>query len=206
MFTLSLAKDWIFAILKILEENKSYLTELDSAIGDADHGINICRGFAAAIDAIEKDNPLDLTALFRSVSIALIKNTGGASGPLYGTFFLRLGTALKGTEVFPIDFSNALSLAIDGVMQLGHSKPGEKTMLDALTPALKAAREAADSVNFKALALSMFAAAKDGADATIPMLATKGRASYLGERSIGHMDPGAASATLIFKTLSEISH
>jgi dihydroxyacetone kinase-like protein len=205
MFTLSLAKDWIFAISKILEENKSYLTELDSAIGDADHGVNICRGFAAAAGSIEKDDPLDLTALFKTVSIALIKNTGGASGPLYGTFFLRLGTALKGTGVSPAEFCNALSLAIDGVMQLGHSKPGEKTMIDALAPALKAAREAADGEDFKALALCMFTAAKDGAEATVPMLATKGRASYLGERSIGHLDPGAASTSLIFQTLSELS-
>jgi dihydroxyacetone kinase-like protein len=203
MFTLSKAKKWLAAVSKVLEENKNYLTDLDSAIGDADHGTNICRGFAAAVSSVDRENPQSLPAFFKLISVALIKNTGGASGPLYGTFFLKLGLSLTGESASAAEFYNALTAGMKGIMELGHSKAGEKTMLDAIAPALEAARELADGTDFKAFAGALSAAAKNGADSTVPMLATKGRASYLGERSIGHMDPGAASSYLIFKALSE---
>jgi dihydroxyacetone kinase-like protein len=204
MFNVSAAKKWLASLSAILEDNRDYLTELDSAIGDADHGINICRGFAAVMDSVEKNNPADLSALFKVVSVALIKNTGGASGALYGTFFMKLGAALKGENASPAVFYDAVRAGVAGIMQLGHSTPGEKTMLDTFAPVLDAMKAALDSeTDFKTFAAALPNIAKEGSDSTIPMLATKGRASYLGERSIGHLDPGSVSAYLIFRALSE---
>jgi dihydroxyacetone kinase-like protein len=204
MFNVSAAKKWLTLLSAILEENRDYLTELDSAIGDADHGINICRGFAAALDSAEKADPSDLSALFKVISVALIKNTGGASGALYGTFFMKLGATLKGENASPTEFYDAVSAGVAGIMQLGHSTPGEKTMLDTFAPVLEAMKTSLDSeTDFKTFAAALPNAAKEGSDSTIPMLATKGRASYLGERSVGHLDPGSVSAYMIFSALSK---
>jgi dihydroxyacetone kinase-like protein len=199
-----MAKGWLASLSKVLEDNRSRLTDLDAAIGDADHGINICRGFAAALASVEKENPTDFAALFKLISVALIKNTGGASGPLYGTFFLKLSLTLTGESASPAELYKGFISGMQGIKQLGHSSPGEKTMLDTFAPAFEAMNKAIDAgEDFKSIAKALVAAAKSGADSTLPMLATKGRASYLAERSIGHLDPGAVSAYLLLKTLGE---
>ncbi|MGW5419389.1 dihydroxyacetone kinase subunit DhaL [Streptomyces sp. NPDC003943] len=171
------------------------LTELDSAIGDADHGANLKRGFAAVSAALEKEPPATPGAVLVAAGRQLISTVGGASGPLYGTLLRRTGKALGDAEqVTRAALAEALAAGVAAVAQLGGAKTGDKTMLDALTPAagalgtsFAAAREAAEA----------------GALATVPLLARKGRASYLGERSVGHQDPGATSSALLFAALAE---
>lgn len=185
------------AMAAAMKENREHLTQLDSAIGDADHGTNMNRGFDAALERL--DGPGSPSEVLKAVSMALISKVGGASGPLYGTAFLRAASAL-GDEASPREAAAALEAALDGVKQRGKAEPGEKTMIDALDPAARAAREAADAGKgvtevFRAAAN----AAAEGAEATAPMVASKGRASYLGERSAGHVDPGAASTHLLLE-------
>jgi dihydroxyacetone kinase-like protein len=191
------------AFLETLAEQvraqRAYLTELDSAIGDADHGTNLDRGFSAVAAKLPEVADSDLGTILKMVGTTLVSTVGGASGPLYGTAFLRAGAALDGRQVASFDdVVAAVRAAVEGVQQRGKAVPGEKTMLDALVPALEAlqaagARGAAPLV----AARQAVAAAEQGMRATIPMLATKGRASYLGERSIGHQDPGATSTHLM---------
>ncbi|MDO5092940.1 MAG: dihydroxyacetone kinase subunit DhaL [Propionibacteriaceae bacterium] len=190
---------WLKGFAQLVHENKAYLTELDSAIGDADHGVNMDRGLATVIGELDDQAPL--SALFKSAGMTLVSSVGGAAGPLYGTFFMRLGATLGATEeVSALDFGAGLRAGIDGVAARGKATVGEKTMLDALTPAVDAFEQAAgDGVGLAAVAAHRAAAA--GRDATIPLVATKGRASYLGERSAGHQDPGATSAALLFQAL-----
>lgn len=204
MLTLALMTQWLDRLAAVYEENKAYLTELDSAIGDADHGINMARGFAALKAALAQKPPTSLADACKAASMTLIKSVGGASGPLYGTLFMKMGPLLPGESV-PLDtFAKALAAGVEGIKKIGKSEVGEKTMLDAWLPAVSALNEGigAGLSDQDALAKTA-AAAEQGARDTIPMLATKGRASYLGERSVGHQDPGATSTCLMLKALAE---
>ena len=196
---------WLNQIAHVLHENRDYLTQLDSPIGDADHGINMDRGFKAVVEKLPTVAGTDIGSILKTVGTTLVSTVGGASGPLYGTAFLRAGVATSGKhELYEADVVNLLEVALEGVKARGKAQPGEKTMVDALTPALAAAKEAeAQQLGLSELLHRASNAAEQGMKATIPMLATKGRASYLGERSIGHQDPGATSSWLILKTLAD---
>jgi dihydroxyacetone kinase-like protein len=189
---------WLRAFAEDVAAARDVLTQLDSAIGDADHGANLDRGMAAVVAAFDADPPADPATALKTAGMTLVSTVGGASGPLYGTFFLRMaGEAAAG----PIDgevLGRALRGGLGGVVARGRAEPGDKTMYDALAPACDAydAVLAAGSSIADALAAAA-AAAAGGRDATVPMLARKGRASYLGERSVGHQDPGATSAALL---------
>ncbi|MCS6843336.1 MAG: dihydroxyacetone kinase subunit DhaL [Caldilineales bacterium] len=192
---------WLKCYRQALGENKDYLTRLDSAIGDADHGANMDRGFAAVLEKLPSVAEKDVGTILKTTGMTLVSTVGGAGGPLYGTFFMRAGMALDGkTEFTPQEFLAALEAGLAGVQQRGKATTGEKTMVDALTPGCKAMREALERGKSLAEALdAAAAAAEQGMRDTIPMLATKGRASYLGERSIGHQDPGATSSALMLR-------
>ncbi|MCW2873673.1 MAG: dhaL [Streptomyces oryziradicis] len=195
---------WLSAATAVIEREADRLTELDSPIGDADHGSNLRRGFIAARTAVEKEPPGTPGGVLVMVGRQLISTVGGASGPLYGTLLRRIGKALgEEATVSPARLADALRAAIDAVAQLGGAAPGDKTMLDALTPAADALASALASGAGTAAGLAAAAAAADeGALATIPLQARKGRASYLGERSIGHQDPGATSSALLLGALA----
>jgi dihydroxyacetone kinase-like protein len=196
---------WLTLVAERVHDQKAYLTELDSAIGDADHGINMDRGFQAVVGILPTLPPDDVGAVLKGVAMKLISTVGGASGPLYGTFFLRFGTATAGqAEVDVAGFADALDAGITGVRDRGKAEPGDKTMLDALLPASEALRAGIDGGASPADALaSAVAAAQQGMEATIPLVARKGRASYLGERSAGHQDPGATSSHLLLKAAAD---
>ena len=200
--------NWIRALRDVFTESKEYLTELDAAIGDADHGINMARGFNAVFDALQQP-PADIGALFKLTSMTLIKSVGGAAGPLYGTFFLRAAAATADrTELDAAAVVAFFDAGIGGILQRGKAERGDKTMIDALLPALEAMRAqlsegAAGAESVSALIQRAAAAAEEGMKATIPIAARKGRASYLGERSKGHQDPGATSSYLMLKTAAE---
>ncbi len=198
-----IASSWLQGFADRVAEEKDWLTELDAAIGDADHGINMNRGMSAVATELS-DRPADLATLFKRTGMKLVSSVGGASGPLYGTFFLRLAAASgDATTLDGPGLATALRAGCDGIKARGKAELGEKTMLDALLPAMDALDEAVASGQSPAEAMKAAAeAARTGREATIPMLATKGRASYLGERSIGHLDPGAASSTLLLETLA----
>ncbi|HEU0287738.1 MAG TPA: dihydroxyacetone kinase subunit DhaL [Nocardioidaceae bacterium] len=202
-FDIGVATVWLQGFADRVTEEKDWLTELDAAIGDADHGINMTRGMSAVAGDLP-DQPTDLAALFKRTGMKLVSTVGGASGPLYGTFFLRMGAAAgDATSLDGPGLAAALRAGCEGIKARGKAELGEKTMLDAMMPALEALDEALDAGQSPAEAMKTAAeAAATGREATIPMLATKGRASYLGERSIGHLDPGAASSTLLFETLA----
>jgi dihydroxyacetone kinase-like protein len=196
---------WIQAIALVLEQNKNYLTELDAAIGDADHGINMNRGFQKVISQLPTVADKDIGSILKTVSMTLISSVGGASGPLYGTMFLRASTAVAGkSELTDEDMVALLQAAVDGIIQRGKANLGDKTMLDALSPASDAFKQAvANGVSTQEALQQAVAAAEEGMKNTIPLVAKKGRASYLGDRSANHQDPGATSAYLILKTLLE---
>lgn len=198
---------WLREYRRVIGENKEYLTALDSAIGDADHGINMDRGFEAVIGKLPGVANSDIGSILKAVGMTLVSTVGGASGPLYGTFFMRAGAALANkTELTGQDLLAALEAGLEGVQQRGKAIPGEKTMVDALTPArdaMRAALQQDSSADQQALQAAV-AAAEQGMKTTIPMKATKGRASYLGDRSIDHQDPGATSSYLLLKTLAEV--
>ena len=202
-FDVGVATAWLQGFADRVTEEKDWLTELDAAIGDADHGINMTRGMSAVAGDLP-DQPADLATLFKRTGMKLVSTVGGASGPLYGTFFLRMGAAAgDATSLDGPGLAAALRAGCEGIKARGKAELGEKTMLDAMLPALDALDEALGAGQSPAEAMKTAAeAAATGRDATIPMLATKGRASYLGERSIGHLDPGAASSTLLFETLA----
>ncbi len=185
--------------------NKAFLTELDSAIGDADHGINMDRGMQAAIAKLDGQQPGDVGALLKAVGMTLVSTVGGAGGPLYGTLFLQLGSAVAGKgSLEASDWADALEAAVAGVQARGKAELGDKTMIDALAPARDAFRAAVEEgVSFDAALRRSAEAAERGRDATIPLVARKGRASYLGERSAGHQDPGATSSWLLVKTAAD---
>jgi phosphoenolpyruvate---glycerone phosphotransferase subunit DhaL len=175
------------------------LSDLDAAIGDADHGINMERGMTAVLGSLDETTPTDMSALCKQVGMTLVKSVGGASGPLYGTFFLRMAAPLGATDgVAATDFAAALRAGVEGVVQRGRAESGDKTMYDALAPALDALDAALASGTDLPEALSGAAtAAQKGRDATESMVARKGRASYLGQRSVGHQDPGATSSAML---------
>jgi phosphoenolpyruvate---glycerone phosphotransferase subunit DhaL len=190
-----------------IKEQRDYLTQLDSAIGDADHGVNLDRGFTTVLTKLPSVADKDIGAILKTVGTTLVSTVGGASGPLYGTAFLRAGMACADRfELGAEDLIAALEAALEGIQTRGKSTRGEKTMIDAIGPAvdaLKAAHAAGD--DFISALRKAVAACEEGMKATTPMLATKGRASYLGERSIGHQDPGATSAFLMAKAMLEIA-
>ncbi|MGW3158257.1 dihydroxyacetone kinase subunit DhaL [Streptomyces sp. NPDC001089] len=188
---------WMAATATSVDREAQRLTALDSPIGDADHGSNLQRGFTAVVNVLEGDAPDTPGAVLTLAGRRLISTVGGASGPLYGTLLRRTGKALgDAAEVSEEQFADALRAGVDAVMALGGAAPGDKTMIDALVPAVDALSD-----SFAAAA----AAAEEGAAATIPLQARKGRASYLGERSIGHQDPGATSSSLLIGALVEAS-
>jgi dihydroxyacetone kinase-like protein len=190
---------WIREFARVVGENAQFLTDLDAAVGDADHGINLDRGMSAVVAALDDAPQPDLAALAKKVGMTVVSSVGGASGPLYGTFFLRLATSLGTVDaVAPADFAKALRAGMDGVVQRGRAEADDKTMFDALAPALDALDAALASGSDLASALgSARDAAERGRDATEAMVARKGRASYLGQRSVGHVDPGATSAAML---------
>ncbi|WP_408652070.1 dihydroxyacetone kinase subunit DhaL [Jatrophihabitans sp.] len=190
---------WVRAFAELVAENKDSLTGLDAAIGDGDHGANMDRGMRAAVTAIEESGPATARELFTKLGMTVVSSVGGASGPLFGTMFLRIGAALgDGTEISLAQLATGLRAGLDGVRARGKAEPGDKTMLDALAPAVAALETAAATGTAKDEALrSALSAAEGGRDATIAMLARKGRASYLGERSVGHQDPGATTTALL---------
>jgi dihydroxyacetone kinase-like protein len=196
---------WFKTFAATIAENKAYLTELDSAIGDADHGINMDRGMQAALAKVDGLPPGDVGAFFKTVGMTLVSTVGGAGGPLYGTLFLQLGTATAGKgELTAEDWSAALSAAVGGVQARGKAVLEDKTMIAALIPARDAmAAAVAEGVPFGEALRRSADAAEEGMQATIPLVARKGRASYLGERSAGHQDPGATSSYLLLKTVAD---
>ncbi|WP_138756908.1 dihydroxyacetone kinase subunit DhaL [Modestobacter altitudinis] len=189
---------WVREFARSVAEHKDELTALDSAIGDADHGANMDRGMSAAVAALEAAPPADPAALLKQVGMTLVSKVGGASGPLYGTFFLRMAGVLGPDPADDETFARALRAGLDGVVARGKAAPGDKTMLDALAPACDALDAAlAEGQPLGAALAAAAAAATEGRDATVPLVARKGRASYLGERSAGHQDPGATSTALL---------
>ncbi|MEE6165893.1 MULTISPECIES: dihydroxyacetone kinase subunit DhaL [unclassified Mycolicibacterium] len=186
---------WVREFARLIGENAQYLSDLDAAIGDADHGINMDRGMTAVVAALDETPPSDTGALCKQVGMTLVKSVGGASGPLYGTFFLRMAPAMGADSA---DFAAALRAGVEGVVQRGRAEAGDKTMFDALAPALDALDAAlASGTDLPKALAEAAAAAEKGRDATESMVARKGRASYLGQRSVGHIDPGATSAALL---------
>ena len=193
---------WLARFRDLVTEQRDYLTELDSAIGDADHGANMARGMGAVLDKLDDTEATTVDELFKGVGMTLVSSVGGASGPLYGTFFLRMGvTAGAVTEMDAAALGAALRAGLGGVIARGKAELGDKTMLDALSPALDAFDAAGDNV--AAAANAAYDAAVVGRDDTIDLVARKGRASYLGDRSAGHLDPGATSTALLFQALAE---
>jgi phosphoenolpyruvate---glycerone phosphotransferase subunit DhaL len=196
---------WVKAYASTIAENKEHLTKLDSAIGDADHGINMDRGMSAALAKLDGLEGGDVGALLKTVGMTLVSTIGGAGGPLYGTLFLHMGTATAGkNELEPDDWRAALEAALAGVQMRGKAEPGDKTMVDALMPGRDALAQAlAEGAEFADALRRSATAAEEGMRATVPLVARKGRASYLGERSAGHQDPGATSSYLLLKTAAE---
>ncbi|WP_336645299.1 dihydroxyacetone kinase subunit DhaL [Microbacterium sp. USHLN186] len=197
--------DWISRFRDQIANRRDWLTELDSAIGDADHGANMARGMDAVVAKLaEQGSAPTADAVLKAVGMTLVSSVGGASGPLYGTFFLRMGmTAGAVTELDGPALAAALRAGLDGVIARGKAQAGDKTMLDAMIPAIDALDDRLSGGGELSEAVAAAAsAAEQGRDETLPLVARKGRASYLGERSAGHLDPGAASTALLFAALS----
>ena len=198
---------WLLAYADALAANKDYLTELDSAIGDADHGINMDRGFQAVVAHALAAAPVegDIGATLKGAGMTLISTVGGASGPLYGTLFLGMAAAAAGKlELMLADWIAAFEAGVAGVMRRGKAAPGDKTMIDCLAPAVDALKAAAaEGAGWGSALRAAEEAGRRGMEATIPLVARKGRASYLGERSAGHQDPGATSAHLLLAAAVE---
>jgi len=197
---------WLKAVAQVLAENREYLVQLDSAIGDADHGANMDRGFQSIMGKMGEISDKDIGTIFKTAAMTLISTVGGASGPLYGTFFLQAGTKTAGKMELTIqEWAVVLEAALAGIVMRGKAELNDKTMVDALTPAVEALKKAIADGKSQGEALAICAeAARQGMEATIPLVARKGRASYLGERSAGHQDPGATSSYLILKTAAEV--
>lgn len=197
---------WVEAAATAIATQKDYLTRLDSAIGDADHGINMNRGFQAALEKLAATPPADVSGAFKTVGMALVSKVGGAAGPLYGTFFLQLSSATVGKDqLTPAEWAEAFRVGVDGVKARGKAKLGDKTMIDALMPGLEALETAvAEGAELTEALRRSAEAAAEGMKATIPLVARKGRASYLGERSAGHQDPGATSSHLLLQVAASM--
>ena len=194
-------RKWLDALQEVYAANRERLTELDSAIGDADHGTNMDRGFTAVQAELAAHVSSDIGSIFQKVATVLIRSVGGSAGPLYGTFFLRAGAACTGkTEIGAAEVVSMFQAGIEGVQQRGKAVAGDKTMVDALLPALEAMRKGLEGgLSLSEILDAGAAAAEAGMRATVPTQARKGRASYLGARSIGHQDPGATSSYLLVK-------
>ncbi|WP_286904314.1 dihydroxyacetone kinase subunit DhaL [Clostridium sp. UBA1652] len=192
-------------IAEKIDENKGYLSELDATIGDGDHGINMSKGFKAVTEKLKEDDGVDISGILKKTGMALVSTVGGASGPLYGTAFMKSSMSVNGkTEIDIKDFSNMLKDALDGIKMRGKAKAGEKTMIDALEPALEAINKGIEQgLESKEILKLAKEAAYNGVEYTKTIIATKGRASYLGERSIGHQDAGATSSAIILETIYE---
>lgn len=197
---------WIKAVATMISENAKYLTELDSAIGDADHGANMDRGFKAVINKLPEISDKDIGTIFKTVGMTLLSTVGGAGGPLYGTLFLQAGMKTTGKmELSLADWTEVLEAALNGIVMRGKAALGDKTMVDAITPAVNALKQALQENRSLSAALNESAeAARQGMESTIPLVARKGRASYLGERSAGHQDPGATSSYMMLKVAADI--
>ncbi|MDR6867497.1 dihydroxyacetone kinase-like protein [Microbacterium resistens] len=197
-------RTWIRLFRDAVAEKRDWLTELDSAIGDADHGANMARGMDAVAAKLDEAEPATADELLKTVGMTLVSSVGGASGPLYGTFFLRMGmTTGPVAELDAAGLGTSLRAGVDGIVARGKAEPGDKTMYDAMAPAVDAFDVAvAGGASLSDAARAASDAAEAGRDATEPLVARKGRASYLGERSAGHLDPGAASTALLFDTLA----
>jgi phosphoenolpyruvate---glycerone phosphotransferase subunit DhaL len=202
--TLDQVSDWISRTQESVTEHRDHLTALDSAIGDADHGSNLSRGFNAVVDKLAGSPPTTISALLQTSGMTLVSTVGGASGPLYGTLLLRMAKAIGEQDTATAgQLAEALRAGLQGVVARGKAELGDKTMVDALAPAVAAFEAAVASGDDAAHAAAAGAtAAAAGRDATEPLVARKGRASYLGERSAGHIDPGSASVTLLLEALA----
>ncbi|GEN87189.1 dihydroxyacetone kinase subunit DhaL [Oceanobacillus sojae] len=200
MLTIQSAQDWMVKANEYMQENKAYLTELDQAIGDSDHGINMSRGFQEVVKKLEQSSYDDVATVFKDVAMTLMSKVGGASGPLYGTAFLKLSMAVKGKDtVDKGDIAAGLDAAAQGIQQRGKSTTGEKTMVDVWVPVVSWWNEQSEID-----AADLEKTVEEAMESTKPMKATKGRASYLKEKSVGHIDPGSASSYYIFKSLAEV--
>lgn len=197
--------NWVKDYAQVIEENHEMLTDLDREIGDADHGANMRRGFKAVLEKLPSVEDKDIGAILKSVGMTLLSKVGGAAGPLYSTFFMKAGTTIGAKSEMAIDdWAKALEASTAGIAALGKAQPNDKTMLDALYPAVDALNTAIGNGSSNGEALQKSAdAAHEGMLATIPLVARKGRASYLGERSAGHQDPGATSSYLLIKSAAE---
>ena len=197
---------WLEKLSGVMKDNRGLLTELDAAIGDADHGINMDRGFGKVLETLPTLKEKDIGTILKTVGKTLMSSVGGASGPLYGTFYMKAGIALAGKE--EIDASGLVTLleaGVEGIRQRGRAERGDKTMFDVWAPVLDTVEAAiADGASVKDTLAWAVEAAEKGVQDTIPLQARKGRASYLGERSIGHRDPGAVSSYLMIRALHEI--
>ena len=194
--------DIIAGMAEVIQANKDFLTELDMPIGDSDHGINLARGFGAVVAKLPTLEGKDAGTILKTVGMTLVSTVGGASGPLYGTAFMKAGAKMAGKQELDMDdLLVMLHEAVEGIKMRGKSTTGEQTMLDAIVPALEAMK-AASGTPAEVLAAGL-KAAEAGVEATKDMIATKGRACYLGERSLGHQDPGATSFTLIFGVIAK---
>jgi dihydroxyacetone kinase-like protein len=194
---------WLQNGADTFDAHKDELTQLDAAIGDADHGANMARGFTAVRGKLAELKGKDIGAIFKTVAMTLISTVGGASGPLYGTFFLQAANAANGkSELTAQEVSSTFDAGLQGLIHRGKAAVGEKTMVDALVPAVEALKPAGNDSLADAIVRAV-AAAKKGAESTVPLVAKKGRASYLGERSSGHLDPGAASSVLLLEALQK---
>jgi dihydroxyacetone kinase-like protein len=194
--------DWVRAFAGEVEENRSYLTRLDSAIGDGDHGTNMDRGMRKALERLDSVEGDDIGGALKAVGMALVSSVGGAGGPLYGSLFMRMGQAADGkSELDLAGWAEAVDAGVKGVQARGKAELGDKTMIDALVPAAESLRRSADNGADVGEALRRSAAAaEEGMNATVELVARKGRASYLGPRSAGHQDPGATSSYLLMKS------
>lgn len=200
-----LALAWVRELAAAVEKQEARLTELDSAIGDGDHGSNLRRGFTAVLAALDGLEPASVGAVLTKTGTTLVSKVGGASGPLYGSAFRAMGAALPGETASAGELAAALAAGLAAIRKLGAAEPGDKTIVDAWTPALAAFEQAAGTGGLAEAAEAAAAAAEQGALDTVPLQARKGRASYLGPRSIGHQDPGATSTALLFRTLAQVA-
>lgn len=188
-----------------IDENKAYLSELDATIGDGDHGLNMSKGFKAVVEKLKDDDGNDIAVILKKAGMALVSNVGGASGPLYGTAFMKAALSVNGkSEININDFANMLNDALDGIKMRGRGQAGDKTMIDALEPALETIKNGiTQGIEPKEILRLAKESAYKGVEYTKGIIAKKGRASYLGERSIGHQDAGATSSALILETIYE---
>ena len=201
-----LAREWVTTIARAVADQADYLTQLDSAIGDADHGVNMNRGFAAVVAALDGYEAATVGHVLVRTGTTLVSRVGGASGPLYGTAFRAIGKALDSSTVDARAVAAGLRSGLEGLQKLGAAVPGDKTIVDAYVPALEAFEKNLDEGGTLASASAAAAtAAAEGMSSTTAMQARKGRASYLGARSVGHQDPGATSTWLVFRSLAEVT-